>query len=74
VWAGTVAAGITLELLFITGFGQPDPSPAYTGPAIVNWAWLAESVGFAAVGAAMIAILAGAERSARLPAAGSPSA
>ena len=74
VWAGTVAAGITLEVLFITGSGQPDPSPAYTGPAIVNWAWLAESVGFAAVGAAMIAILAGAERSARRAAAGSPSA
>jgi hypothetical protein len=71
VWAGAVAAGITLETLFITGFGQPDPSPAYTGPAVVNWVWLAESLGFATVGAAMIAILTGAERSARRQAAGS---
>jgi hypothetical protein len=70
-WAGAIAAGITLEALFITGFGQSGPSPAYIGPAMVNWVWLAESAGFAAVGAAMIAILTGAERSARRQAAGS---
>jgi hypothetical protein len=65
VWAGAVAAGITLEALFITGFGQPGPAAAYIGPAIVNWVWLAEALGFATVGAAMIAILTCAERSAR---------
>jgi hypothetical protein len=71
VWAGAVAAGVTLEALFLTGFGQPDPSSAYIGPAVVNWVWMAESAGFAAAGAAMIAILAGAERSARRQLAGS---
>jgi hypothetical protein len=66
-----VTVGVTLEALFLTGFGQPDPPPAYIGPAVVNWVWLAESAGFAAAGAAMIAILTGAERSARRQPAGS---
>jgi len=70
-WAGALAAGIMLEALVITGFGYHDPSPAYIGPAVVNWVWLVESLGFAAVGATMIAILTGAERSARRQAAGS---
>jgi hypothetical protein len=70
-WAGALAAGIMLEALVVTGFGYHNPSPAYIGPAIVNWVWLVESLGFAAVGAAMIAILTGAERSARRQAAGS---
>ena len=64
MWTGAVAAGIALEALVISGFGYHYPAPVYVGPGIVSWVSLAELLGFAALGVAMIAILAGAERSA----------
>jgi hypothetical protein len=69
-WTGAVAAGLALEALVISGFGYHYPSPVYVGPGIVSWVSLAESLGFAALGVAMMAILAGSERSAAHPAAG----
>jgi hypothetical protein len=71
MWAVAAAAGAALEAMVITWFGYPYPSPTYVGPGMVSWVSLAESLRFAALGAAMMAILAGAERSAAHPAAGS---
>jgi hypothetical protein len=73
-WAVAVAAGAALEAMVITRTGYHYPSPTYVGPGIVSWVSLTESLGFAALGAAMMAILAGAERSAAHPAAGRPPA
>ena len=73
-WTAAVAAGAALEAMVITWTGYHYPSPTYVGPGIVSWVSLTESLGFAALGAAMMAILAGAERSAAYPAAGRPPA
>jgi hypothetical protein len=53
-WAGLVAAGIALDPLSLTALGAFDNS---------TWHWLALSAAFLAIGAAMIAVLTGAERS-----------
>ena len=70
-WTAAVVAGAVLEAMVITWFGYHYPSPTYVGPGMVRWISLAESLGYAVLGAGMIAILAGAERSAAHPAAGS---
>ena len=71
MWTAAVAAGAALEAMVITWFGYHYPSPVYVGPGMVSWVSLAEALGYAALGAAMMAILAGPERSATHAAAGS---
>jgi hypothetical protein len=70
MWTVAVGAGAALETIVVTWTGYHYPSPTYTGPGMVSWVSLAESLGFAALGVAMMAILRGAERSAAHPAAG----
>ena len=53
-WAGIVAAGIALDPLSLAALSAFEPS---------TWHWLALSAAFLAIGAAMIAVLTGAERS-----------
>jgi hypothetical protein len=53
-WAGIVAAGIALDPLSLAALSSFDTS---------TWHWLALSAAFLAIGAAMIAVLTGAERS-----------
>jgi hypothetical protein len=65
-WASAAAAGLALEVMFVTGFGVPWVSPAYSGPAVLDWAYLAESAGFLLAGTAMVRVLAGATQAAIL--------
>lgn len=57
-WAGAVAAAAALEATFLGGYGVPLVSQAYSGPAVVDWMYLAESAGFLIVGTVLIKILA----------------
>jgi hypothetical protein len=61
-WAGAVVAGIVLMAL--VNYVHVSPYSPYTGPTMVSWGELPVSTGFLALGAVMIAILAGAARSA----------
>lgn len=67
-WTMAVAAGSGLEVLVITGAGDPYPGPSYQGPEIMSWAALAEAAGFAALSAIMIAIVNGTARARQVPA------
>ena len=61
-WAGAVAAGILLMAL--VNYVHISPYSPYTGPTIVSWGELPVSAGFLVLGAAMIALLTRAARSA----------
>jgi hypothetical protein len=56
-WAGAVAAGVVLEVLYFTGIGYPVVPQGYAGPALVSWGQLWVAVGFLVVGALMLAVL-----------------
>jgi hypothetical protein len=64
-WVLAGSAGISVEVLDVTDYALPFPAPNYMGPAVVSWPNLVEAVGFLAVGAAMLGVLIGAERSER---------
>ena len=61
-WTGALAAGAGLEALLISGAGYHFPGPGYDDRAIVSWVSLAEALGFAAAGVAMIVTVNGAAR------------
>jgi len=56
-WAGAAAVGLTFEAMIATGVGVPWVSPAYSGPAVLDWVYLAESAGFLIVGATLVWVL-----------------
>jgi hypothetical protein len=58
VWGAAVAGAVALEVTFLSGYGVPIVSQAYSGPAVVDWMYLAESAGFLIVGAVLIKIQA----------------
>jgi uncharacterized membrane protein YhaH (DUF805 family) len=64
-WVAAVSAAAGLEVLAVTRYAQPWVSPAYLGPAVVNWVALAESAGFLVAGLVMLAVLTAAQRSLR---------
>jgi hypothetical protein len=72
LWSWAVSGAVGLEALAIMRIGYHIPSPGYMGPGIVSWVSLVESIGFVALGAAMIAVLTGAERAVSRLAAGMP--
>jgi hypothetical protein len=45
-WVAAAIAGFVFEAMFVTGFGVPWVSPAYSGPAVVSWVYLAETAGY----------------------------
>jgi hypothetical protein len=57
-WAGAVAAGAALEVTLLGGYGVPPISAGYSGPAVLEWTYLAESLGFLIVGASLMKIAA----------------
>jgi hypothetical protein len=61
-WAAAAAAAVCLEMAYLTNFGSPHTSVNYTGPAVPDWAHLADTAGFMAIGAVMIWILTIASR------------
>jgi hypothetical protein len=69
-WVAAVSAAAGLEVLAVTRSAQPWVSPAYLGPAVVNWAALAESAGFLVAGLVMLAVLTAAQRTLRRQPAG----
>ena len=62
LWAAVVAAALGLEALVILGTGYRMPPPTYVGPGLVSWVAPAEAAGFLVLGAAMLAVLAAADR------------
>jgi hypothetical protein len=71
-WAAVAAAGVALEVMVVSGFGVPKVSPVYTGPAVVAWAYLAQSAGYLIAGALMARIVIGAARTSTRQVAVSP--
>lgn len=61
-WAAALAAAFALEVAYLTNFAGPSTSIYYVGPAVPDWAHLAETAMFLALGALMIHILAAAYR------------
>jgi hypothetical protein len=55
-WSAVAVVGVALEVMVVSGLGVPQASPVYVGPAVVAWAYLAESAGYLIVGAAMARI------------------
>lgn len=63
-WTAAVAVAVMLEVAYLTDFGGPHVSEYYTGPAVPDWAQLADVAGFLALGGVMIWVVAAADRSA----------
>jgi hypothetical protein len=53
-WAAAVAAGVLLEVAYLTNFGGPYVSATYTGPAVPDWPRLADTAVFLVIGGVMI--------------------
>jgi hypothetical protein len=53
-WAAAVAAGVLLEVAYLTNFGGPNVPASYTGPAVPDWARLADVAVFLVLGGVMI--------------------
>jgi hypothetical protein len=66
-WAGAMMAALALEVAYLTNFAGPSTSDNYTGPAVLNWAHLADAAGFLTIGAAMMVILIATSRASARP-------
>lgn len=63
VWAGAAVAAAGLEAVILEGWAAPAESPAYYGPAVVDWRALSQAMVFVILGVGMAAVIGGAERS-----------
>jgi hypothetical protein len=57
VWVVAAGVSLALQVAYITGFATPWVSPAYSGPAVVDWVYLAESAALLIAGSVMIRIV-----------------
>jgi hypothetical protein len=53
-WAGASAVALTFEVMIATSVGVPWVSPTYSGPAVLDWVYLAECAGFLVIGATLV--------------------